>query len=124
MSLLEQNTTRKGQVNENATELDASNNKGGKYKVEAICNSAIYAKKSELGHQLGLYYLGFWKNYLKEENTWELYLAVKHFKKLISLFYKNFLDKATTIFKALDTPSLMAKPIIKLAAKSAMKPAK
>ncbi len=42
------------------------NNK--KYKIKAICDSAIYASKLE-GHLPGLYYLVLWKNYLKEENT-------------------------------------------------------
>ena len=37
------------------TELNADNNKDGKYKMEAICNSAIYAKEL-MGHLLGLYY--------------------------------------------------------------------
>ena len=37
VSLLEQDTTRKGRVDENdATELDAGDNKGGEYEVEAI----------------------------------------------------------------------------------------
>ena len=69
MSLLEQDTTRKGQVDENnATELDAGDN-SGKYKVEAIWDSAVYARELESGHLPGLYYLVFWKGYLKEENT-------------------------------------------------------
>ena len=48
MSLLEQDTTRKGRVDENATELtelDASDNEGGEYKVEAIYDSAVYARE-------------------------------------------------------------------------------
>ena len=37
MSLLEQNTTKKGRVDDaNAAKLDAGNDKSGKYKVEAI----------------------------------------------------------------------------------------
>ena len=45
MSLLEKDTTRKGRVkDENAAELDASNNKSGKYKVEAIWDSAVYIR--------------------------------------------------------------------------------
>ena len=56
MSLLEQDTTKKGRLDENATELDAGN-EGGEYKVEAIRDSAVYARESESGHLLGLYYL-------------------------------------------------------------------
>ena len=55
MSLLEQDTTRKGQVDDE-TELDASDN-SGEYKVEAIWDSAVYARELELGHLPGLYYL-------------------------------------------------------------------
>ena len=67
MSLLEQNTTRKGQVNENAIKLNASDNDSTKYEVEVICDIAVYARES--GHLLRLYYLVFLEGYLKEENT-------------------------------------------------------
>ena len=62
MSLLKQNTTKKGQVDDNITELielDANNNESGEYKVEAIYNSAVYAKKLESGHLPKLDYLVF-----------------------------------------------------------------
>ena len=71
MSLLEQDTTRKERVDENGielAELDAGNNEGGEYKIEAICDSAVYARESKSGHLPGLYYLVFWKSYLEEEN--------------------------------------------------------
>lgn len=49
MSLLEQDTTRKGQVNEPVNDLserefEAGNNK--KYEVEVIINSAVYGQKT------------------------------------------------------------------------------
>ena len=69
VSLLEQDTTRKGRVDENdAAELDASDNEGGEYEVEAIRDSAVYAR-GPAGHLPGLYYLVSWKGYLEEENT-------------------------------------------------------
>ena len=69
MSLLEQDTTRKGRVDENdAAELDAGDDEGGEYKVEAIRDSAVYARESA-GHLPGLYYLVSWKGYPEEENT-------------------------------------------------------
>ena len=74
ISLLEQDTTRKGWVDENATKLEDGDSK--EYKVEAIWDSAIYTKKSESGHLPGFYYLVSWKGYPKEENTWEPALAV------------------------------------------------
>ena len=58
MSLLEQDTTKKGQMNElfpeSEPEFDAGNNK--KYAVEAIIDSAVYAKEAER-HLPSLYYL-------------------------------------------------------------------
>ena len=37
--------------------FDAKDNNGGKYEVEAIWDSAVYAKESKSGHLLSLYYL-------------------------------------------------------------------
>ena len=69
MSLLEQDITRKGQIDEYVTKWDVGNNNSNEYKVEVIYNSAIYAKGSKLGYLPRFYYLIFWKNYLKEKNT-------------------------------------------------------
>ena len=56
-------------------EFEADNNK--KYKVKVILDNAVYAK--EVNRYLsGLYYLVVLKDYLEEENTWELALAVMH----------------------------------------------
>lgn len=41
------------------TKLDTSNNKSKEYKMEAIYDSAVYAKKSESGYLLEFYYLIF-----------------------------------------------------------------
>ncbi len=59
MSLLEQDTTKKGQVDETTSRLEFKNNGDSKeYEIKAICNSAIYAKESDSEyHLLGLYYL-------------------------------------------------------------------
>ena len=119
VSLLEQDITRKGQVDKNTTELaelDAGED-SGEYEVEAIRDSAVHARESELGYLLGLYYLVFWKGYLEEENTWEPYAAVQHLRKLISLFHKDHLDKPTATSKAINIARPMARPTIKLAAK-------
>lgn len=69
MSLLEQDTTRKGQMDEKIPELDGGNKDSKKYKVEIIWNNAVYAKKSKSGQLPNLYYLAAWKGYPKEENT-------------------------------------------------------
>ena len=58
MSLLEQNITRKGQVDKKTLQLEfEDNDEGEKYEVEAICNSTVYAKESESGYFPSLYYL-------------------------------------------------------------------
>ena len=56
VSLLEQDSTKKGQVDDENGELDA-NNKNGEYELEAIWESKIYVRESESGHLPGLYYL-------------------------------------------------------------------
>ena len=68
MSLLEQDTTRQGRMDDGNVELDAGN-KNGEYEVGAIQNSEIYAKESEPGHLLSFHYLVSWKRYPEEENT-------------------------------------------------------
>ena len=115
VSLLEHDTTRKGRVDENnVAELDAGGDEGGKYDVEAICDSAVYARESESGHHLpGLYYLVFWKGYPEEENTLEPASAVQHLRKLISLFHKNHSDKPTATSEAIDTAPPMARPTVR-----------
>ena len=70
ISLLEQDTIRKKRMNglfpEPEPEFDAGNNK--KYKVEAIIDSVIYAKKAKR-HLPGQYYLVSWKGYLEKKST-------------------------------------------------------
>lgn len=75
VSLLEQDTTKKGRVNKNVSKLDAGNN-SKEYKVKAIQDKAVYVWESQSGSLPGLYYLISSKNYPEEENTWELALAV------------------------------------------------
>ena len=61
MSLLEQNNTKKGRIDEKTVEqleFKAGGN-NEEYKLESICNSAVYARKLKAGHLLGLYYLIF-----------------------------------------------------------------
>ena len=61
MLLLEKDIIKKRQVDKNAIELaklDVGNNENNKYKVKAICNSAIYARELA-GHLLEFYYLFF-----------------------------------------------------------------
>ena len=52
-------------------EFDEGDNKSGKYEVETIWDSAVYAKESKSGYLPGLYYLVSWKKYPEKENTRE-----------------------------------------------------
>ena len=114
VSLLEQDTTRKGRMNELFPELEpefvAGNNK--EYKVEAIKDSAVYAKEAE-GHLPGLYYLVSWKGYPEEESTWEPSSAVMHLRKMISAFHKDHPEKPTATSPPLNSAPPMAKPSVK-----------
>ena len=91
-------------------EFNAGNNK--KYEVEAIKDSAIYAKKVER-HLPGLYYLVSWKSYSEEESTWEPSSVVMHLRKMISAFYKDHPEKPTATFPPTDSAPPMAKPSVK-----------
>ena len=71
ISLLEQDNTRKEQVDEKTAEqleLEAGGD-NEEYEVESICDSAVYAKELEVGHLLGFYYLVSWKNYFEDKST-------------------------------------------------------
>ena len=57
VSLLEQDTIKKGQIDKNdIMKLNTNDNEGGKYKVEAIWDSGVYVIES-ISHLPGLYYL-------------------------------------------------------------------
>ena len=119
ISLLEQDTTRKGRINELFPEPEAEFNAGDnkEYEFEAIIDSAVYAKKAER-HLLGLYYLVSWKDYPKEESTWEPFSAVMHLWKMISTFHKNHLEKPMATSPLLDSTP----PMTKLSVKPPVKP--
>ena len=114
VSLLEQDTTRKGRINElfpePEPEFDAGDNK--EYEVEAIKDSAVYAKEAE-GHLPGLYYLISWKSYPEEESTWEPSSAVMYLRKMISAFHKDHPEKPTATSPPTDSAPPMAKPSVK-----------
>ena len=70
MSLLEQDTTRKGRVDKKTLQLEFQDDGEGKeYEFEAILNNVVYAKESDSGQLFGLYNLIFWKEFPEEENT-------------------------------------------------------
>ena len=59
VSPLEQDSIRKRRVDKKVRliQFDIGDNDSGKSKLEAICNSAVYARKSELGYLPSLYNL-------------------------------------------------------------------
>ena len=70
MSLLEQDTTRKRQVDEKTLQLEFENDgEDEEYEVKAICNSAVYVKELESGQLSRFYYLISLKDFPEEENT-------------------------------------------------------
>ena len=77
------------------------------YEVKAIRDSAVYAKEAD-GYLPGLYYLVVWKDYPKEENTWEPFSAVMHLWKMVSTFYKDHLEKLTATSTLLGSAPPMA----------------
>ena len=112
VSLLKQDTTKKGRMNELFPEPEPEFDAGNKYEVEAIMDSAVYAKEAE-GHLPGLYYLISWKGYPEEENTWEPSSAVMHLRKMISAFHKDHPEKPTATSPPTDSAPPMAKPSVK-----------
>ena len=112
MWLLKQNTTRKKQVDKNATKLNTGKD-SIKYKIKAIWDSADYTKESKSGYLAKVYHLVFWKKYWKEKNICKPYSAIQYLKKFINLFYKNYSNKLMATFKAINTTTLIARAIIK-----------
>lgn len=80
--------------------------------MEAISNSAVYAKESK-NHLSELYYLVSSKAYLEEKNTWEPLSAVQYLRKLINLFHKNHSNKLIAIFSAIGTTPPIARQRVK-----------
>ena len=69
MSLIEQNTIRKGRADEIVPLLKFEAGDSKEYEVEAIRDSTVYARESQSDHLPELYYLVSWKGYPEEENT-------------------------------------------------------
>ncbi len=121
MSLLKQDTTRKARVDEMTSRLKFENEGDGKeYKIETICNSAVYVRELE-SHLSCFYYLVSWKDYPKEENTLEPTLPVIHLRKLINNFYHDYPEKPIATSPPIDSAPAMARPTVKSRADTSSK---
>ena len=107
--LLDQNTTKKGQINDTQLDFKFEANNDEEYEVDGIWNSTVYAKESTTGQLSGLYYLVLWKGYLEEENTWEPILAIQHLWRLTNVYHKNNPEKPTAISLSVDIAPSMAR---------------
>ena len=107
VSLLEQDITKKGRVNDMQLEFEAGDNK--EYEVDGIGDSAVHANESA-GQLPGLYYLVLWKSYREEENTWEPTLAIQHLQKLVTAYHNDNSKKPTATSGPVNTVPPMARP--------------
>lgn len=87
-----------------------------KYKIKAICNSAIYINEIAEGQLPKLYYLVFYKDNPKLESTWESILTVFQLRKLINIFHKKNWEKPIAISASFDSTPQMIYPLVKILA--------
>ncbi len=128
VSLLEQDTSRRGQVDkalpepEKDLEFGAGDDK--EYEVKTIIDNAVYGQQAN--DQIpGLYYLVLWKGYPEEKNIWEPLLAVIHLWKLISTFHKEHPEKPTATSSPLDfVPPMTRLTILKEPKQKRSRPSK
>ena len=71
ISLLEQNTRKKGQVNDKSLNFEFETSDDKEYEIDGIWDSLVYARESVTEQLPGLYYLVLSKNYPEEKNTLE-----------------------------------------------------
>ena len=114
MSLLKQDTTKKGQEF-SVPEFEPDNN-DKKYEVEAIRDSVVYAKEAE-GHLPGLYYLIAKKGDPDKKNIWKSSLVIIHLRKMVSTFHKDHPEKLIATSAPLNSALPMAKPSVQLPTK-------
>ena len=113
MSLGQQDITKKRRVNQKTLQLKFEHDgKSEEYEVEAIRDSAYYAKELKSGQFPGLYYLIFWKDFQEEENTWKPALVIQHLQRLVSIFHKENPDKQTATSTPVNTTPPTARPIV------------
>ena len=60
---LKLNKMKNKQIEEMTCHLEFEDNKGNKYQVKVICNSAVYVIELKNSQLFSLYYLIIWKNF-------------------------------------------------------------
>lgn len=88
-----------------------------KYEIKVICHSTDYTSESK-DHLPGVWYLVLWKSNPKENNTWELALAILNLCKLISILHHDHRKRPIVTSPLIDFALPMAGPIVKLKAKA------
>lgn len=114
MLLLERDINKKRQVDEMTSKLEFDEvGNGIEYKIEGICDNAVYARELE-GHLTELLLTGFVEMLPRRKNTWEPALIMQYLQKFISIFHKEHLDKPIATSTLVNSVPLMARPIVKL----------
>lgn len=89
--------------------------------MEEIYKGIIYVIGLKSNNLLKLYYLIFWRIYLKKINIWDLDLTMQHYQNFFIIFYKDLPDKKLIILFVfeiiLSITILTNRLIIKLAIK-------
>ena len=111
ISLLEQDTTKKRQVNDMQLDFEFEASDDKKYEIDGIWDSTVDAKESATKQLPGFYYLVLWKGYPEEKNTWEPTLAIQHLWRLVTTYHKDNPKKPTTTFLPVDTAPPMTRPM-------------
>ena len=114
MSLLEQDTTRWEQVNKNVTKLKFDTGNSKKYKVEAIRDNAVgLYNRIEIRSSTRFLLPGSVEGLPWGKKYLRTIVISSAPKKLISSFYKDHPEKATTTFLPIDSAPPMARPTVK-----------
>lgn len=93
-----------------------NNGDSEKYRVEAICDSAVYLREKKLPTRLLLFCL--LEGLSRKRKHMELALAVLHLCKLIRYCYFDHSDKLKAISLPMNSAPLLPRPIVKPKAKN------
>ena len=110
--MLEQDTTKKGQVNDMQLDFKFEIGDDKKYDVVDIWDSTAYTRKS-VGQLPRFYYLVLWKSFSEKDNSWEPAMAIQPLQRLVTAYYKDKSKKPIATSALIDTAPPIARPIVK-----------